>query len=53
MKILKVKIGQMVSIAGGKVFVTLHSIGSGSVRLGFDTDPSITIRVIKTNGNNN
>lgn len=53
MKILKVKLGQTVSIAHGKVFVTLHSIGRNAVRLAIDCDPFITVTVLKEDDPNN
>lgn len=46
MKILKVKAGQTVRI-DNKVFITVKSIGTNTVRLGFVSDPHITITMVK------
>lgn len=52
MKIIKVKIGETVHI-NEQVFIELKSIGRGSVRLGFNADPRITIALWKGNHNGN
>lgn len=50
MKILKVKTGETVHI-NHTVFVTVQSIGSRAVRLGFTADPRITIAMLKEGKN--